>query len=332
MIYVEKSVIILLLISKYNNYYIVKNYNYISGMGRMQVSKIEVDNNLQETAQHGSYDFPMVIYTDQFNLFEEGLIRWHWHKELQFSVCLYDEVVFFIGNQKIKLATGEGILVNSNVLHQIRPYQNNQCRMFSMVFDATFIGGTQQSLIHKKYCSPILQNVDFKFICLKPEIPWQKNILQSLEKLYEIYHQKAFGYELEMKNYLGSLWLELIKEVKVEKKRSAGEIPQDETRVKTALQYIHRYYIENISLEMIAKSANISKSECCRSFKRILKVTPFEYLMEYRVSKAAELLLNSKKSIATIAFDTGFNGISYFGKVFKTYRLCAPSEFRKRHH
>lgn len=48
----------------------------------MQTPKIEVDNNLQETTKHGSFDFPIAIYTDKFNLLEDGYIRWHWHKEL----------------------------------------------------------------------------------------------------------------------------------------------------------------------------------------------------------------------------------------------------------
>lgn len=53
--------------------------------------------------------------------------------------------------------------------------------------------------------------------------------------------------------------------------------------------------------------------------------------MEYRVSKAAELLLKSKESISNIALDVGFNGISYFGKVFKKYMNCSPSEYRNKY-
>lgn len=297
----------------------------------MQATKIEVNDNLQETAKHGSSDFPLAIYTDKFNLFEDGYIRWHWHKEVQFSYSLYDKVIVFIEDEKIILSPGEGIMVNSNVLHQIKPYTNSNCMMFSIDFDSTLIGGNEQSLIEKKYLTPIVENSNLKYIYLKPNIPWQKRILAHLEKVFILSHEKMYGYELEMKNYLSIIWLNLAREMKEEIKNSLPAVSNDDERVKLAMQYIQKHYMDNISLDNIAMAANISKSECCRSSKRILKVTPFEYLMEYRVSKAAELLLKSKEPISNIALDVGFNGISYFGKVFKKYKNCTPSEYRSKY-
>lgn len=298
----------------------------------MQATKIEVNDNLQETVKHGSYDFPMAIYTDKFNLFEDGYIRWHWHKELQFSYSLYDKVVVFIEDEKITLSPGEGIMINSNVLHQIKPYSNSNCMMFSLDFDPALIAGTEASLIEKKYLTPIIESNNLKFISLKPSVQWQKKILEHLELIFTLYNEKPYGYELEMKNHLGILWLNLIREMREEIKTSASTISNDNERVKLSMQYIHKYYADNILLDNIAMAANISKSECCRSFKRILKVTPFEYLMEYRISKASELLLKNNESISNIAFDVGFGGISYFGKVFKKYRNCTPSEYRNKYH
>lgn len=297
----------------------------------MQATRIEVNDNLQETVKHGSHDFPLAIYTDKFNLFEDGYIRWHWHKEVQFSYSLYDKVVVFIEDEEIILSPGEGIMINSNVLHQIKPYENIDCIMFSIDFDSTLIGGSEESLIEKKYLSPIIESNNLKFISLKPDVPWQKRILSHLEQVFILSHKKSYGYELEMKNYLSIVWLNLIKEIKEDIKRTVPSASNDDERVKMAMQYIQKNYADNIDLDSIARTANISKSECCRSFKRILKVTPFEYLMEYRVSKAAELLLKNKDSISNISLDVGFNGISYFGKVFKKYRNCSPSEYRTKY-
>lgn len=294
----------------------------------MQVTKIEVDENLQETTQHGSYDLPIAIYTDNFNLFEDGHIRWHWHKEVQFSYCLYDKVCVLVEGQEIILNPGEGIMINSNVLHQIKPYKNNNCIMFSIVFDSILIGGTGQSLIEKKYINPILESNNLKFISLKSDVQWQKSILKYLKEIFIISNEKNFGYELEMRNCLSSIWLNLVRKVKEDIKDYTYIVSHDEERVKLAIQYIHKHYAGNILLDNIAMGANVSKSECCRSFKRILKVTPFEYLMEYRILKAADKLLKSKESISNIAYDVGFNGISYFGKIFKKYMNCTPSEYR----
>ena len=297
----------------------------------MQATRIEVNDNLRETVKHGSHDFPLAIYTDKFNLFEDGYIRWHWHKELQFSYSLYDKVVVFIEDKKIILSPGEGIMINSNILHQIKPYDNNNCMMFSIDFEPTLIGGNEQSLIENKYLTPLIESSNLKFISLKPNIPWQEKILKYLKEIFILSHKKSYGYELEMRNYLSIVWLNLIRAIKEEIEDSRPNVSNDNERLKLAMEYIHKYYTDNILLDNIAMAANISKSECCRCFKRILKITPFEYLMEYRISRAAELLLKSKEPISSIALNVGFNGISYFGKVFKKYRNCTPSEYRDQY-
>ena len=196
-------------------------------------------------------------------------------------------------------------MINSNVLHQIKPYDNNNCKMFSIVFDQSLIGDTE-SLIGKKYVKPILESSNLKFISLKSDIEWQKGVLKYLKEIFELSNEKVFGYELEMRNCLSNIWLNLVREVKEDIKDYISVVSYDEERVKLAIQYIHKHYVENILLEDIAIEAKISKSECCRSFKRILKVTPFEYLMEYRILKAADKLLKGKESVSNIAYDVGF--------------------------
>lgn len=137
----------------------------------MQVLKINVDSNMRETTKHGSYDLPIAVYTDNFNLFEDGHIRWHWHKEVQFSYCISDKIRFFIEGKEIVLEAGEGIFVNSNLLHKITPCSNN-CMMFSIVFDKVLIGGTPKSVIERKYVEPLVQSNNLKFILLKNQIKW----------------------------------------------------------------------------------------------------------------------------------------------------------------
>ncbi|WP_394903629.1 helix-turn-helix domain-containing protein [Clostridium butyricum] len=53
--------------------------------------------------------------------------------------------------------------------------------------------------------------------------------------------------------------------------------------------------------------------------------------MEYRILKSSHYLCNTNKSIANIAIDVGFNGISYYGKIFKKYMGCTPSQYRTRY-
>ena len=69
----------------------------------MQVNKIEVDKNLKEIIRHGTSELPIALYTDDFSLFEDGFIRWHWHKELQISYVLCDKIYFQFEGKEIIL-------------------------------------------------------------------------------------------------------------------------------------------------------------------------------------------------------------------------------------
>ena len=106
-------------------------------------------------------------------------------------------------------------------------------------------------------------------------------------------------------------------------------ISADESRIKMMLQFIHENYSKSISLEEIAATANLSKSECCRCFKRTLKISPFEYLIQNRVLTAAKLLSTTDRPISDISDAVGFNGLSYFYKTFKSMMNMTPAEFRE---
>ncbi len=101
--------------------------------------------------------------------------------------------------------------------------------------------------------------------------------------------------------------------------------------MKQAMLFIRKHHADPISLEEIADSIHISKSECCRCFSRTLQMTPFEYLMRYRILEATKKMIEQIKepmSIADIALSVGFNNVSYFNKLFKKFLGCTPTYYR----
>ena len=116
------------------------------------------------------------------------------------------------------------------------------------------------------------------------------------------------------------------------KKSGEPTLSPDEVRIKDAILYIQQHYTEPVTLDNIADSIHVSKSECCRCFKRAVNITPFEYLMRYRILQAAEKILQNDRemtSISELATSVGFNNTSYFNKLFKKYFDCTPTEYRK---
>ena len=100
------------------------------------------------------------------------------------------------------------------------------------------------------------------------------------------------------------------------------------TRLKTILLFIREHYSEQITLEDIASSVNICRSECCRFFKKHMHMTLFEYLMFYRIQQSLPLL-KSNESVTKIAGMVGFSNPCYYGKIFKRYMNCSPSQYKR---
>ena len=94
------------------------------------------------------------------------------------------------------------------------------------------------------------------------------------------------------------------------------------------LEYISKNYQNKLTLEEIAANGNISKSELCRSFKKAMHRTVFDYITDLRLRKSIELIEDGT-SITEAALSSGFFDSSYYTKMFKRYMGCSPREYIK---
>ncbi|HHW49780.1 MAG TPA: helix-turn-helix transcriptional regulator [Clostridiaceae bacterium] len=84
-----------------------------------------------------------------------------------------------------------------------------------------------------------------------------------------------------------------------------------------------------ITLELLSKKFYLSKFYISRIFIEITGFSVFEYLQHRRIIEAQKMLKNSRKEIADICYDCGFNNIQYFYLVFKKMTRTAPYKYRK---
>jgi AraC-like DNA-binding protein len=95
------------------------------------------------------------------------------------------------------------------------------------------------------------------------------------------------------------------------------------------LSWIHENYAEKIVLEDIARAGQLSRSESCRYFKRFLKCSPLNYVIDYRIQKSLPLLQQGDSNITEVAYQVGFNSTSYFINKFRSYMNMTPLEYKK---
>jgi len=98
-----------------------------------------------------------------------------------------------------------------------------------------------------------------------------------------------------------------------------------------ALAYVENHFHEKVSIGNVAACCGMQASSFSHSFKREHGSTFREFLLRYRVQKAAELLRHTSASVLEIACTVGFNDPSHFTRMFKRYLDVTPSGFRAGH-
>jgi AraC-like DNA-binding protein len=99
--------------------------------------------------------------------------------------------------------------------------------------------------------------------------------------------------------------------------------------VQKSMDYIDGHYSEQMTVSDIADYLGISRSHLFRSFEAVLGKSTKEYVIEYRVDKACEMLRDSDMSINTIANSLGFDNTHCFSSMFHKRQGVSPREFRK---
>ncbi len=247
----------------------------------------------------------------------------HWHEDLQFIYVEAGELEITTLETRMLLRQNEGIFINKNVVHMVRQLGLSHHRSF--VFPAYFLGfyfGSPAAAL-------VAQIVGQEALPIIPIVnrPENRAVLENLRRLSALEEHKTALYPYEVLTSLCTLWLSLCRTVTVPVQQPVASPLQ--VRMSAFLRYIEQHYSETISLDALAQSANVSKSECLRCFKASLQTTPYKYLIEYRLSRAAELLRTTNEPISSIASSVGFQQTSHFGRCFREKLGLSPRAYRR---
>ncbi|MFC4617641.1 bifunctional transcriptional activator/DNA repair enzyme AdaA [Camelliibacillus cellulosilyticus] len=103
----------------------------------------------------------------------------------------------------------------------------------------------------------------------------------------------------------------------------------DEEWILGLTEWMDKHYHEPLSLSKLAEVCHGSPFHLQRTFKRIMGISPNQYIEQLRMKKAADYLINTDKPISTIGPAVGYNNVSYFVTLFKKNTKQTPRAYRK---
>lgn len=105
---------------------------------------------------------------------------------------------------------------------------------------------------------------------------------------------------------------------------------KEQQRLKNVHNFIEQNYAQSIDFKAVTRIANLSNAAFCRYFKRMTGITFTDYLNQYRINQAKQLLLQDH-TVTEACYACGFENLSYFNKSFKRWVGENPLGFKKRH-
>lgn len=294
------------------------------------ITDITTENDGMRIIRHDPLDPPILFYHDEIEKYKQQKIKWHWHPEVEFIIVRDNPVEILIDDTRIVLRKDEGIWVNANKIHMMQCPENIMtASLFTIVMLPEFIA-PKASLLYQKYVQPWISDPELSYVLFLDSIPWHREVIRLLTHTFTLLQKREFAYELSIHNDISQVWLMMLQHQKEIPKQSTSKSERgSQMRIKEMVRFIQENYRQHLTLEQIAASAHVSKTECNRCFKKNLNVTPMQYLTEYRLEIAARLLTSSEKSVNNIAVQCGFDDLSYFAKLFRGAKGVTPSQYRK---
>lgn len=127
----------------------------------------------------------------------------------------------------------------------------------------------------------------------------------------------------------------LLKQIRQKPETAAGQaVERAETGVKNyhvaqTLEEIKNHYDQKLSLEALAKQMGVSPSYLSQKFKEATGATFLDFLNQYRLRKAIQMLNTGKYRFVEVSEAVGFTNYKHFHGVFRKYTNLTPSEYLK---
>lgn len=299
---------------------------FYNNRAKMRAS-IELRSDNSEKIHYEKEQIPIYI--------KRGLLSWypdfaavsHWHNELEFIRVFSGEMNYRCGDRTFVLTPGNGIFVNSCQLHYGWSPMRRECDFLCVLLHPILL--CANAWTEETFVLPLIRNAALPGMPLLETVPWQREILDMLQTLYE--NKNAEEIPLLAQGQFFRIAAGLFPHMP-----ENGTCLRDGRDPLTALRlmigFIQRNYTRKVTLAEIAAEGCVCKSLCCSIFRKHLQQSPVDYLIRYRLLKSVELLRGTKSTVAEIGNMVGFSGASYYAEMFHRWAGCSPLKYRKDHH
>ncbi len=252
----------------------------------------------------------------------------HVHDEYEIYYLMEGERFYFIGQHTYHIKKGSLVFINCGEIHKTglagSPYHDRILIEFRAEPFATFFSSMGD-----------LNLADFfrennGVLHLDPKS--QHHVESLLFGIHSEMSKHAPGYHLAVMSKLSSLLIFAIRyNYDHTRHQNVAASTSRHKKVDEVADYIVKHCTEQLSLAQVSQNFYVSKCYLSRIFKEVTGFTVNEYINIHRIQKAQKLLTDTDMSITEISDSLGYESLTYFEKVFRTYRETSPLKYRNEY-
>ncbi|MBP5530777.1 MAG: helix-turn-helix domain-containing protein [Lentisphaeria bacterium] len=253
----------------------------------------------------------------------------HTHDFAELIFILRGGGLHWIDGKTYPVEEGDVFLIQGYTEHYFQERHN--LVMYNVMFDVPFL----KEHLHTLHSLPGF-NAFFLFeptyrrwhrfqsrLRIGPEQLFQATAL--LRQIEAVSEGAAPGYDLLMLAKVLEIFVFLSREYSKEKNPKARSL----FRLGEVISRLENEYLRRWTIADLSRIAAMAPSTLLPVFRKVTGRSPMEYLMEVRLSKAAEKLLKTDDPVSEVAAACGFSDPNYFSRCFRRRYNASPREYRR---
>ena len=284
-------------------------------------------SSFRETASHGKKTFPFAVYHGRIPEWLDGFPL-HWHDEFEIIFVSYGTGIVTVQGSCFLCCEGDIVLIPPGAVHSILQIGDDCIAYYNILFSISLLEENPDSFCSRRFFSAFLDGAHLKSYHYKKGSPLNDALFPLVKELCGLWEKDLSESALLVKARLFEI-MHLINGEVLSADESASSKNRAK-RLKKILSYVEEHFSSRITVEDAASLCALSASRFMRIFRKETGMSFVQYVNDYRLESAGEQLLSSSGTVTAIAFENGFENISYFIRLFQRKFGCPPSEYRKR--
>lgn len=276
-----------------------------------------------EVKTHGTTNIPYAVY---HGIIPDYLPSYplHYHDELEIIYCISGSGCILIGGESYVITSKDSIIILPDQVHSIESI-TEPFEYFNILFKFSMIESEREdNFIYQQYMVPFAKgSVSVPYIIKRDSHLYEQlspHILPLIDEGKEISI-------LLIKSHLYAI-IDILNSIAVPIDKKSNSNYKTNEFLRQAVQYINDYYSEKVKISEVSAFCGYSSSHFMKLFKDLTGISFSQYLVRFRLEKAARLLRSTDKSIINIATLCGFFNASYFTRAFIKQYKSTPSVYR----